>query len=105
MPVSLLNSILQFAANCVDVLLSKFVWILPNNSVIENLFSVDVNAIDRGLTSVAGSLAGFNQIFPFDTLFFIISLWLFAELGIMILGLFVALFTKLLPLLNVWKWF
>ena len=105
MPQSILNVVLQFAANCVDVVLSKLVWILPNNSVFENLFNIDTAAIDRGLTSVAGSLAGFNQVFPFDTLFFIIGLWLFAELGIMILGLFVALFTKLLPVLNVWKWF
>lgn len=84
MNISIANSILKFVSGFLDNILGVVLKILPNNSVLENVFNVDASILDRALSQLGNQIASFNNFFPIDTLLSCLSMMLFVEFGIFI---------------------
>lgn len=84
------KGILSFFGFAFDKMFALIFSVLPNNTVLENYFSIDISSLDKSLVRVGGVLAQFNHIFPFDTLFSLFLLFLFANIILFFLGIFMA---------------
>jgi len=73
------NAFITFCGNFFDAMMAFLFSFLPDNATFAGWLSFDVDKIDYATKRIADTISYFNIVFPFDTLFLIISFMLIFE--------------------------
>ncbi len=81
------NAFIDFCGKFFDSMMAFIFSFLPDNSTFASWLNFDVQKIDYATKRIADTISYFNIVFPFDTLFLIISFMLVFEVMLLFLKL------------------
>lgn len=88
------NAFIKFCGEFFDSMMAFVFSFLPSNETFADWISIDTEKLDYATQKIADTISYFNIVFPFDTLFLIMSFMLvfetvllFFKITIFIIGL------------------